>query len=54
MKHPTVTTIPQKFLLGFSILLIFVGLLLTFGGVFSPAWQVVEIRYQFIILTAEL
>lgn len=34
----------QKGLLGISILLIVIGLGLTFAGVFSPAWQIVDIR----------
>ncbi|VDM14270.1 unnamed protein product [Wuchereria bancrofti] len=38
------STAAQKGLLTISILLILIGLGLTFAGVFSPAWQVVDIR----------
>lgn len=38
------TAIMKKALLALSIVLIVVGLGLTFAGVFSPAWQVVDIR----------
>uniref|UniRef100_A0AC35GBZ2 Clc-like protein n=1 Tax=Panagrolaimus sp. PS1159 TaxID=55785 RepID=A0AC35GBZ2_9BILA len=37
-------TFVKKALLALSIVLILVGMGLTFGGVFSPAWQVVDIR----------
>uniref|UniRef100_A0AC34F974 Clc-like protein n=1 Tax=Panagrolaimus sp. ES5 TaxID=591445 RepID=A0AC34F974_9BILA len=37
-------TFLRKALLALSIVLILVGMGLTFGGVFSPAWQVVDIR----------
>lgn len=37
-------TLAQKGLLALSVVLIFFGILLTIGGAFSPAWQVVEIR----------
>lgn len=38
------STTVQKGLLGITILLITIGLGFTFAGVFSPAWQVVDIR----------
>lgn len=37
-------TIIQKLLLFFSICLIIFGFGLTISGVFSPAWQIVDIR----------
>jgi Clc-like len=38
------STIVQKFLLAVSIFFITAGIMLTCGGAFSPAWQVVDIR----------
>ncbi|KAI3421934.1 hypothetical protein GPALN_012474 [Globodera pallida] len=38
------STVVQKLLLAVSIFLIVAGLVLTISGVFSPAWQVVDIR----------
>ncbi|VDK81153.1 unnamed protein product [Litomosoides sigmodontis] len=38
------STTAQRGLLGVSIMLIVIGLGFTFAGVFSPAWQVVDIR----------
>lgn len=38
------STVVQKLLLVLSIVLICVGLGLTIAGIFSPAWQVVDIR----------
>ncbi|CAB3398413.1 unnamed protein product [Caenorhabditis bovis] len=38
------STLAQKGLLALSIVLIFIGICLTIGGAFSPAWQVVDIR----------
>lgn len=39
-----VSTATQKLLLVLSVLLTLLGLGLTIGGAFSPAWQVVDIR----------
>ncbi len=39
-----VNTVVKKALLAVSLILILVGMGLTIGGAFSPAWQVVDIR----------